>query len=241
MLVVLGVSEADLAAEERWQSRLAAAVEAGFRAIELPADVSAERVSQAADRGLRVAVLRAAGGGNRSRLASPDAPARQRALAEVTADLERAVRWGASVLTVRPAESRLEGIAPGLGEYPETLQATHQGLRALAQPAARLGVAIGVEVAVDGFLLSPAEVRELLELVGSPLVGACLDPSAISRASRPMDWVQTLRHRIVCVRMGPDSAVDSAGLAAALGEVYYTGPVVIGGDPSVAAGWWGGL
>jgi L-ribulose-5-phosphate 3-epimerase len=238
---VLGISDADIAAEDRWQSRLSAAADVGFEAIELPADVAAERISQAAARGLRLAVLRGVGGDERPRLASADGSTREQALAEVQADLERAADAGASVLTVRPAESRLRPEVVRLGEYADALQATHQGLRALAEPAARCGVTIGIEVGVEGFLLSPVEARELIELVGSPLVGACVDLSIIGRSGQPADWIRTLRHRLVCLRMGADLVgVDLEATAAALGEVRYNGPVVVAGDPAAAVGCLGG-
>ena len=232
MTPVLSMFEAGVLPLDQWDARVAAAVEAGWTAVELPADVAAERVVAARDRGWSPVVLRWVDGADRPPPASAEVGRRERACAVVTADLERAAELGVSVVTVRPAESRWDSGPEVVPEYTEALQMAQAALRSLVPAAARSGVAIGVEAAIEGFLTSPIEARELMELVRSPDIGICLDVAALSGIGRPVDWIRTLRHRLVCVRIGDGAEGLIDEVVAALAEVRYAGPVVWSGDPS---------
>ena len=195
MTPVLSMFEAGVLPADQWEAHVAAALEAGWTAVELPTDVAVERVLAAGERGLSVIVSRWVDDADRPPLASAEAWRRERACAVVAADLERAAELGVSVVAVRPAESRLVSSSGVVPEYAEALQMAQAALRSLVPAAGRSGVAIGVEAAVEGFLTSPVEARELMELVRSPDIGVCLDVAVLSGASQPVDWIRPLRHR----------------------------------------------
>jgi sugar phosphate isomerase/epimerase len=230
----LAIPEAVAQSADRWAVYTTEAAAAGFEAIEVPAGAPPEWISQASQRGLRPAVVRANVGllGQR--------PSERGGWAEPVLDdmvlaLELAAGAGGSVVTVRPAKAPPDGEELPAASYAEALWATYDALTALVGPAARTGVAVGVEPAADGFLLSPAELRDLLDRVNSPQVAACLDLGRIARVGRPLDWIGTLRHRIVCVRLDEAGESQVNEIAAGLGEVLYDGPVVCGGEPAEAA------
>ena len=73
---------------------------------------------------------------------------------------------------------------------------TRQCLSELAADAERLGVSILVENIWNKFLLSPLEVRTLLDAVGSPYVGALLDTGNLIAFGYPEQWIRILGSRI---------------------------------------------
>lgn len=231
---VLAIEQSGGQSSQAWAARLDAAVAAGFRAVELPADVPPDWISQVLRRGLRALVTRWAGGLVEQRAGPADSFTKP-AVADLVSALEWTARTGGSVLTVRPA-----GAAPGGNEtrvagYADALWDTYDALEALCGPTARTGVFVGVEAVTDGCLLSPVELRDLLDRVNSPYVAACLNLASIARIGEPLDWIRTLRHRTVCVRLGDEGGAQLDEIATALQEVLYTGPVVCGGEPSDSA------
>jgi len=232
---VLAIPEQKVISAEAWSDHVAGAVSAGFSAIELPGAAPAEWISQATGNGLSTPVLRAAAGRQDPCLAATDPDARTRAVASLVADLERAASAGVTLVVVTPASARGDG-CPRSGEsYENLMHATLQSLRELSSAAQQTGVAVAIEVAADGFLLSPMEVRQLLDLVNRPEISACLVWDRIAASGWPYDWIRTLRHRIGCVRWncGAAGAVEDA--AAALAEAHFDGPIVCCGPPAEAA------
>jgi hexulose-6-phosphate isomerase len=66
----------------------------------------------------------------------------------------------------------------------------------LAPEAERLGVSILVENIWNKFLLSPLEMRSLIDQVGSPRVGALLDTGNLIAFGYPEQWIRILGQRI---------------------------------------------
>ena len=237
MRPVLAVSDTVTMAGQVWTSCVTEAASAGFEAIELSGDALGEWTSPCADHGVRPAVVRSTATGSAGHLASTDPATRAAAVDRVILELERTARAGGTVVTVAPAGGRLADNAPPAGTYPDALQATLESLRDLIRPTERTGVAVAVEAVADGFLLSPVEMRELLDRANWPHLCACLNLSRIAVVGWVADWISTLRHRIGCLRWGdpggPDERIDE--IAAALAEVRYSGPIFCGGDPMRAA------
>jgi hexulose-6-phosphate isomerase len=73
---------------------------------------------------------------------------------------------------------------------------TREGLKDLARDAERLGVSMLVENVWNKFLLSPLEVRSLLDEVGSPHVGVLLDTGNLIAFGYPEQWIRILGKRI---------------------------------------------
>lgn len=231
---VLAIDGAITRSADAWIERVDAAAAAGLEAIEVPSGIGADQISQAGRRGLRPAVVRWPGG-----LLEPSAGSRDGFPQPDVADLLSALEWtagaGGSTVTVRPAATAPDNDQVPVPSYADALWATHNALMALCRPTTRTGVFVGVEPATDRFLLSPVELRDLLDRVNSPHIAACLNLANVARIGHPLDWIRTLRHRIVCVRLGDEEDAQLDETAAALREVLYTGPVVCSGDPADAA------
>ncbi|NLO35297.1 MAG: sugar phosphate isomerase/epimerase [Clostridiaceae bacterium] len=76
--------------------------------------------------------------------------------------------------------------------YDRSLEALH----ALAPVAADLGVAIGLENVWNNFLLSPLEMRSLIDAIDSPAVGAYFDVGNVLAFGYPEQWIRILGPRI---------------------------------------------
>lgn len=71
-----------------------------------------------------------------------------------------------------------------------------EAMQALKGDAQRLQVAIGVENVWNNFLLSPLEMRDFIDRVDSPWVGAYLDVGNLVKFGYPEMWVKILGRRI---------------------------------------------
>lgn len=160
--------------------------------------------------------------------------------------LEQAAWLGAVSLAVLPAivadGSQGSGSA---GTYAEALNGTHRALQRLAFVAERNGVTIALAGARRGFLLSPVELRELLDEQHLPSVGACLDLDASRSIGSTRDWIETLGRRIHCVVVGgrlsaierPTENQTQAELAEArdaLAAQGFAGPICCTGAETLA-------
>lgn len=118
----------------------------------------------------------------------------------LTRQLKTAAAYGAKVLNLRIAPSRKD-YDGGFACYQDGLDFGYELLRVVRFEAEAAGVAIGLEAVTGGCFLSPIELRELLDAVCSPSVGACLDVRRISVIGSPTDWIRTLHRRIRSVRL----------------------------------------
>ena len=156
-------------------------------------------------------------------------------LAEVDALLQRAASLGARCLTLMIPP--VHGDAParsvdGFDRYQDGLNFAYALLHHARHEAERGGVTVALEAGAGGCLLSPVELREIVDAANSWAVGACIDTHRIARIGSPGDWLTTLRHRVHAIRMGGKDS-DSA-LAAALEEIQFTGPLIAGGSGNPA-------
>lgn len=191
-----------------------------------------------------IKVVNSSGGRNGNWLASTDPTRRADAVRQAKSDIEATRLAGASVLSVRPGPSRIGSEGPA-DEYADVLHALQQSLKGLVGCVESSGVALGVAVGCGGLLLSPVEARELVEHFARPEIGAALDLNCVTAYSTPLDWILTLRHRLVCVSLHSECDVDWHELGEALATVQYSGPIVCSGDarqirtrlgPTLAAG-----
>jgi hexulose-6-phosphate isomerase len=129
-----------------------------------------------------------------------DVHARKRSIERTATALELARALGAEVLLVAPA------VVGGAAEssccsYSDRLNGTHAALLELRFDAERAGVGIALLAPANRFLLSPVELRELIDAQSSPLVGACLSVPGVSGVGAVGDWIRTLGHRIKAVQL----------------------------------------
>ncbi|MBE7025467.1 MAG: sugar phosphate isomerase/epimerase [Ruminococcaceae bacterium] len=84
-------------------------------------------------------------------------------------------------------------------------------LREMAPYAERAGVSIGIENVWNQFLLSPLEMKRLIEEVGSPFVGAYFDVGNVLRTGYPEHWIRILKDKIKKVHF-KDFRKEAGGL-----------------------------
>ena len=163
------------------------------------------------------------------------------ALEEVTRFLTRASAAGASCLSLSIPPLLQRGDCVGFGSYQEAINFTSELLRQLRFGAEAAGVALALEGGADGCLVSPVELRELINAANSWAVGVCIDVNRIARISAPTDWLATLSHRVQAVRVNladladraapatPDNVVDPRAILETLDKIRYHGPLIATG------------
>ena len=157
------------------------------------------------------------------------------AVAELTAVIEESARLGADCLCVTlPPIACTAGPAGEVHPsdefhgYQQHLNFAAALLHELRLRAAGSGVALAMEPAAGGGLLSPVELRELIDGAYSGSVGACLDVARVSKIGAPPDWIETLRHRIVAVRLPHDTTpgLELDAVLVALTRTRYDGTII---------------
>lgn len=182
--------------------------EAGFDAVEVaiaedgpitPVSTEADcrRIAaQATEAGVEIAGL-ASGLGWQYPITAQDAAIREKGIEAVAASL-RVARWlGTDTILLVPGGVGAEFI-PGFPVTPYNVAYENAllGLKKLAPIAAENRVTIGVENVWNKFLLSPLELRGLLDTVGSPYVGSYFDMGNVILTGYPEQWPAILGGRI---------------------------------------------
>ncbi len=240
----------------------AAARQAGFEAVELmmggeglltteTSEADCRRIARVIQNaGLKVASL----GTDlfwQFHYADPDPAVRRQAQDLTVAGLDRAAWLRTDAFLVVPA------VVGGWNErvprvrYGEAMERTFDMLAKLREEAEDRGVHIAVENACSRFLLSPLEMRDLIDRVNNPWVGACLDIGSAMAFGYPQDWIEVLGRRIVRVRARDydlnrpgaegfrcqlqEGSVDWPAVVAALQAVGYDGPLTYEGEGDPAA------
>ncbi len=131
----------------------------------------------------------------------------------VFAQLRAAASLGAKVLNVGipPVQQSCQG--RGFARYQEGLNFAYEVLHRARHEAEATGVAVALEAADGGCLLSPVELREIIDAANSWAVGACVDAARIAVFGSPADWVRTLQHRVQAVRLSPSLDEPKHGAA----------------------------
>ncbi|MBI4582353.1 MAG: TIM barrel protein [Planctomycetes bacterium] len=173
-------------------------------------------------------------------------PATREAAIELTiACLDRA-RWlGTDALLIVPGLVRHDTQPRQLVcGYADALGLTYRALQRLVPEAERRGVVLAIENVWNSFLLSPVELRELIDRVNSPWVGAYLDTGNVLKFGMPEDWVRVLGRRIARVHVKDfkvavgtkegfvppgDGDANWPAIVAALRQTGYDGPMTYEG------------
>ena len=158
--------------------------------------------------------------------------------------LDRAAWLGTDVILVVPgivshfARRTLET------PYADALHYAFDALRTLAPEAEDRGVVIAIENVWNQFLVSPCEMRDLIDRLNSPWVGVYFDVGNTLRYGLPEDWVRTLGQRICRVHLKDfqldvgnvkgfcplgEGDVDWPATMLALKETGYDGPLTFEG------------
>ena len=153
-----------------------------------------------------------------SPITSNDEEVREKAIAIVEKELEMAAALGADSILVVPG--MVSGGKNGI-RYDDAYDRALSAIKRLAPKAEELKVKIGLENVWNNFLLSPIEMRDFIDKVGSPYVGAYLDVGNLIAYAFPEQWVRILGKRIVKVHFKDFRKAGSAWVDIMAGDVDW--------------------
>ena len=146
------------------------------------------------------------------RLSDDDPKLRQKAKDMIKKQLETAKILAADTILVLPGVVNVEFSSPEKKvAYDVVYDRALDGLNELKKDAEALQVNIGLENVWNKFLLSPMEMRDFIDKVGSPYVGSYLDIGNTLYCGYPEDWVRILGNRIKKVHF-KDYRMQAGGL-----------------------------
>ena len=163
------------------------------------------------------------------RLSDDDKNMREKAKEMIKKQLYTAKLLGADTALVIPGVVNVEFSFPEKKvAYDVVYERALEGICELKSYAEELKVNIGLENVWNKFLISPMEMRDFIDKVGSDYVGSYLDIGNTLYCSYPEDWVRILGKRIKKVHF-KDYRVAVGGLAGFVdllaGDVDY--PAVV--------------
>ena len=130
-------------------------------------------------------------------LTADDPAERQRAFDMVARQLYCAKMIGAETILVIPGTVSVEFVPEwGVVPYDVVYERALEQIKKLAPIAESCGVQIGLENVWNKFLLSPLEMRQFIDAVGSDYVGAYFDTGNVAYSGYPEQWIRILGKRI---------------------------------------------
>ncbi|MEO1497035.1 MAG: TIM barrel protein [Planctomycetota bacterium] len=162
------------------------------------------------------------------RLSSPDGATRERAVGILDAALRDAAAMGGHAVLLVP------GVVGDEATHAEVWSRSMAGIRQVLPTAAALGVRVLIENVWNGFCETPEQLRDYLDEIDGPWVGAYFDIGNAQKFAPPAAWIRTLGRRIVKLdvkdwgaangfcKIG-DGDVDWSAVREALGEIGYSG------------------
>ena len=130
-------------------------------------------------------------------LSSDDEKMREKAKQCVRKQLQVAAWLGCDTILIVPGAVSVS-FAPELGvtDYDVVYERSLAAVKELAKDAERLKVSIGLENVWNNFLLSPLEMRDFIDKVGSDYVGSYFDVGNVLYNGYPEQWIKILGKRI---------------------------------------------
>ena len=120
----------------------------------------------------------------------PDPEVRAACVEKLGATMARASWLGATAVLLHPGQLRAET------RYDDAWRWTRDALQAAAAHAERHHVTLAIENVWNKFLLSPQEMRQMIDEVGHPLIGTYFDVGNCILYGYPEQWVGILGERI---------------------------------------------
>ena len=184
------------------------AKDAGFEGIELALDAAGEISAEATDEqlqalkdyaqelGIRIPSLSSSLCWGDS-LTSDDPAERQRAHDMIVQQIRCAKALGAETVLVIPGSVSVEFVPerPVIA-YDVAYDRALEEIKKLVPVAEEYGVEIGIENVWNKFLLSPLEMRQFIDAVGSDMVGVYFDVGNVVYSGYPEQWIRILGSRI---------------------------------------------
>lgn len=184
------------------------AKKAGFEGIELAimaegdltpesTDEQLARIKEKADSlGIKIPSL-ASGLCWGASLTSDDPAEREEAHRIIVSQLRAAKALGADTILVIPGSVSVEFVPERpIVSYDVCWDRALAAMKRLAPIAEEYGVHIGIENVWNKFLLSPLEMRNFVDAVGSEYVGVYLDTGNVVYSGYPEQWIRILGSRI---------------------------------------------
>ncbi len=145
-------------------------------------------------------------------LSDADEAIRAKAQDIVKKQLETAAILGCDSILVIPGCVNAEFAAPGkVMDYETCYNLSLESIMKVKQYAEEYKVNIGLENVWNKFLLSPMEMRDFIDKIGSDYVGSYLDIGNTLANGYPEHWIHTLGKRIKKVHF-KDYRVEAGGL-----------------------------
>lgn len=145
-------------------------------------------------------------------LTDDDPAARAKAKDVVRRHLEVAKTLGCDTILVVPGSVHAEFAAPGkVVDYADAYERSLDAFSELKEDAEKLRVNIGIENVWNQFLVSPFEMRDFIDKIGSPYVGSYFDVGNVLFNGHPEHWIKILGDRIKKVHF-KDYRVAAGGL-----------------------------
>ncbi|HZK70424.1 MAG TPA: sugar phosphate isomerase/epimerase family protein [Clostridia bacterium] len=130
-------------------------------------------------------------------LTSEDRNVREKAKDIVKKQLDTAAILGANNILIVPGAVGVDFILGSkVVSYDKAYDLSLEALNELKSEAEALKVSIGLENVWNKFLLSPLEMRDFIDKVGSSFVGSYLDIGNIIYSGYPEQWIRILGKRI---------------------------------------------
>lgn len=146
------------------------------------------------------------------RLSDDDKTMREKAKDMIKKQLDTAKILGADTILVVPGVVNVEFSMPEKKvAYNVVYERALEGLNEIKGHAEQLKVNIGLENVWNKFLLSPMEMRDFIDKIGSEYVGSYLDIGNTLYCSYPEDWIRILGNRIKKIHF-KDYRLQAGGL-----------------------------
>jgi len=135
-------------------------------------------------------------------LTSNDKEVRNKAMDVVKKQLETASILGADTILVVPGAVGVDFIPDSeVVEYDVAYEYSLEALSKLKNDVESIGINIGLENVWNKFLLSPLEMREFIDKIGSKYIGIYLDVGNVVYSGYPEHWVKIMGERIKKVHL----------------------------------------
>lgn len=144
--------------------------------------------------------------------ASDDESQRLKAYEIAKKQIETAKILGADSVLIIPGHVSVS-FAPDLGiiEYDTAYERALAAIKKLKPIAEELEINVGLENVWNNFLLSPLEMRDFIDKIDSPYIGAYFDVGNVVATGFPEHWIKILGNRIKKVHF-KDYRIDPGGL-----------------------------
>ena len=128
---------------------------------------------------------------------SDDPDEREQAHQAAVCEIQTAKALGADTVLVVPGSVSVEFVPERpVVAYDVCWERALQEMKRLAPIAEEAGINIGIENVWNRFLLSPLEMRQFLDEIGSERVGAYFDVGNVAYSGYPEQWIRILGKRI---------------------------------------------